>query len=359
MARPHVTRRPCPTWGWVVALLLLTSLARGAERSFDFAADQVGQPPRDFLSRLTGSGAPGEWRIIDAPTDAPAGQPRSSVAVQHPVLAQLSRDATDERFPLLIFEPEIFDDFSFSTRFKTVAGETEQMAGVAFRYQDEKNYYVVRASSLGNSFVFYKFVDGIRSNPIGVQTAIPTNTWHELAVQCVGNEIRCQLNGQTLFPSLTDNSFTEGRVGFWTKSDSVSYFRDAKIVYSPKDPPAKTLVREVLERYPRLAGVRICARPAPGSPPRILASSNPDEVGQSGSPIDQDVLAKGAIFYGKDQKISEVAMPIQDRNGETIASVRVLLERFPGQTEANAIARARPIVDYIQARVLTAKDLTR
>lgn len=342
-----------------MTLLLLTSLARAAELSFDFASENVGQPPRDFLGSLTGEGPPGEWRIIEDPTEIRAGQPRSSVAVQHPVLAQLSSDPTDERFPILIYEPEIFDDFTFTTRFKTVAGGIEQMAGVAFRYQDEKNYYVVRASSLGNSFVFYKFVDGIRSNPIGVQTTIPTNTWHELSVACAGNEIRCLLNGQLLFPQLTDNSFIDGRLGFWTKSDSISYFRDARIVYSPKEPPAKTLVRDVLARYPRLAGVRICAPPSPGSPPRILASSRPDEVGQPGTSVDQDVLDKGALFYGKDKKISEVAMPIRDRNGEPIASVRILLDRFPGQTEANAIARARPIVDYIQARVLTARDLIR
>jgi hypothetical protein len=190
-----------------------------------------------------------------------------------------------------------------------------------------------------------------------VQTVIPTNTWHELTVECLGNEIRCRLNGRELFPTLTDNSFIEGRIGFWTKSDSVSYFRDTRIVYSPKAPPAKTLVREVMTRYPRLAGVKICAPPTPGSPPQIIASSNPNDIGQPGTDVDHEVLSQGAIFHGKDKKISEVAMPIRDRNGDPIASVRVLLDRFPGQTEANAIARARPIVDYIQARVLTAKDL--
>jgi hypothetical protein len=358
VARSPSTPSPSTAWRWATVLLLLTSLAHAAERSFDFASETVGQPPRDFLGTLTGDGPPGKWQIIDDLAETQAGQPRSSVPIQHPVLAQLSSDPTDERFPLLIFQPEVFGDFSFTTRFKTVAGQTEQMAGVAFRYQDERNYYVVRASSLGNSFVFYKFVDGIRSNPIGVQTAIPTNTWHELTVECLGNEIRCRLNGRELFPTLTDNSFTEGRIGFWTKSDSISYFRDARIVYTPRDPPAKTLVREIMTRYPRLVGVKICAPPSPGSPPRILASSNPDEVGQPGTEVDHDVLAQGAIFYGKDKKTSEVAMPLRDRNGDPIASVRVLLDRFPGQTEANALARAQPILEYLQHRILTARDLT-
>jgi hypothetical protein len=340
-------------------LLLLTTIARAAERSFDFASETLGQPPRDFSSALTGGGPPGEWRIIDDPAETPTGLPRSSVTVRHPVLAQLSTDATDERFPLLIYQPEVFGDFTLTTRFKTVAGTTERMAGIAFRYQDEKNYYVVRASSLGNSFVFYKFVDGIRSNPIGVQTDVPANTWHELTVECVGNEIRCRLNSRELFPTLTDSSFAEGRLGFWTKSDSVTYFRDARIVYTPKDASAKSIVREVMTRYPRLAGVKICAPPAPGQPPRILASNLPEEIGKPGNDVDRDVLAQGAIFYGKDKRISEVALPLRDRNGDPIASVRVLLDRFPGQTEANALARAQPMLDYIQSRILTAQDLIR
>ena len=39
-------------------------------------------------------------------------------------------------------------------------------AGVAFRYQDPKNYYVVRASALGGNVRFYKFVNGVRSDPL-------------------------------------------------------------------------------------------------------------------------------------------------------------------------------------------------
>ncbi len=345
--------------GWILAVLLVPSLLRAADLAFDFSADPIGHPPRDFLSTVTGNAPPGDWQILSDNDLADPRQPPSSVQVQHPVLAQLSRDPTDERFPLLIYQPLTFSDFTLTTRFKTVSGTVEQMAGVAFRYQDEQNYYVLRASSLGDSFVFYKFVEGIRSNPVGVQTHIATNTWHELTVKCLGNEIRCQLDGRELFPSLTDTSFAEGRIGFWTKSDSVSYFRDASINYTPKEPPAKNLLRETMTRFPRLAGLRICAAPAPGAPPGIIASSRPEEVGQPGTGVDRDVLAKGAIFYGKDGDISEVAMPIRDRNGEPIASVRVLLNRFPGQTEANAIARARPIVDYLQSRVLTAKDLAR
>ncbi len=91
------------------------------------------------------------------------------------------------------------------------------MAGIAFRIQDENNFYVLRASALGNSFRFYKVVQGERSAPIGPQINIPGGAWHEMTVVCKGNQIRCSLNGKELIPALTDNSFPAGKIGFWTK----------------------------------------------------------------------------------------------------------------------------------------------
>ena len=51
-------------------------------------------------------------------------------------------------------------------------------------------------------------------------------------------------------------------------------------------------------------------------------------------------------------------MPLRDRNGESIAAVRVAMESFTGQTEQNALARARPLVKQIQARVQTAAEFS-
>ena len=72
------------------------------------------------------------------------------------VVAQLARDTTDNHYPMLVLGDERYGDFTFTTRFKMVDGDTEQMAGVAFRIQDENNFYVVRANVLGSTFYFYK-----------------------------------------------------------------------------------------------------------------------------------------------------------------------------------------------------------
>src|SRR5207247_226680 len=104
-----------------------------------------------------------------------------------PVLAQVNQDPTDERFPLLVFDGETFSDFTLTTRFKLVRGDVEQMAGLAFRVQDEKNFYVIRASGLGNNVRFYKVVGGVRSAPIGPEQPVAKGVWHELKVQCKAN----------------------------------------------------------------------------------------------------------------------------------------------------------------------------
>ena len=245
----------------------------GAQRVFNFDETPAGQLPKGFRSALGGGGQPGEWKIVvdeGSPLLSPIS-PKAPKTNQRSVLGQVSRDRTDERFPMLIFDEETLGDFTFTTRFKLVDGQEEQMAGLAFRIQDERNYYYVRASALGNSFYFFKIVEGVRSPPIGAKVEIPKGVWHEMSVECKGHEIRASFNGKELIPALGDKSFKSGKIGFWTKSDSVSYFSDARLAYTPREILAQVMVRETLQRYPRLRGLKICA--VPTNSPSAVSSS--------------------------------------------------------------------------------------
>lgn len=342
-----------------VATLGLAAWALAAERKFEFDEGALDQMPAGFRSYVTGQGKPGEWRVVldDLPAVLPFASPDAPRTNRRPVLAQLARDPTDEHFPVLVFEGEVFGDFTFTTRFKTVAGDKERMAGVAFRFQDEQNYYVLRASSLGNSFKFYKFIGGQRSVPIGPDIQIPSGVWHEMAVECRGNQIRCRLNGEEVIPPLTDNSFAYGRVGFWTKSDSVSHFADARIVYTPREPLAKVALRAALEKYPRLLGLSLYAPAGPENILQVVAASDAQKLGQRGGPVEADVIARGVTYFGREKTQLLVTLPLHDRNGEPVAALRVALKPFPGQTEQNAIARALPIAKDIERRFRTLREL--
>jgi hypothetical protein len=343
---------------WALALLAWPAMA--AEHKFDFAEVRENQAPPGFRSIVTGEGKPGDWRVImdEVPPLLQSLSRAAPAVAKQAVLAQLAQDPTDEHFSLLIYEGGTIDDFTLTTRFKTVKGVQEKMAGIAFRIQNPTNYYVVRASSLGNNLRFYKVLNGQRGPLVGPEVPIPSGVWHELTVECKGNAIRCLLNGKELITA-TDkvNPFTSGKIGFWTKSDSVSYFADAKLIYKPHEAPAQTLVRETLKKYPRLLGLQLYVLGDDSKTPRLLASKNTNEVNRAGSKIEQDVIEHGTPYYGKEKGFVSVVLPMRDRNGDSVAAVRVIMKRSAGQNEQHAFARAQPVIQEMQSRFGSLQDL--
>jgi hypothetical protein len=292
------------------------------------------------------------------PSLLPTLTPGARAVAKKAVLAQLAQDPTDEHFPMLIYEGETVGDFKLTTRFKTVKGVVDQMAGIAFRIQNETNYYVVRASSLGNNLRFYKMTQGLRGQLVGPEVPVPSGVWHELTVECKGNSIRCLLNGKELI-AVTDkvNPFTSGKIGFWTKSDAVSYFADTRLVYTPHEAPAQALVRATVKKYPRLLGLQVYVLGNEPKTTRLLASKNAAEAGRAGGKVELDVIAQGTPYYGKEKESVSVVLPLRDRNGEPVAAVRVIMKPSLGQMEQEAFARAVPVVGEMQKRVASLQDL--
>ncbi len=343
----------------LLSALLTGHALDGAELAFDFRQEQAGETPRDFTSMLAGSGPPGEWKIVEdeVPSLLAPLSPNAPCGGRQGVLAQLSKDTTDERFPMLVYADETFGDFTLTTRFKLVSGTAEQMAGIAFRIQDEKNYYYIRASGLGNSFYFFKIVNGVRSDPIGNKFEIKRGVWHDLTIECKGTTIRALMNGKPAIPQLDDKSFTSGKVGFWTKSDSVSYFGDTMINYKPRETLAQILVKDAYKKYPRLEQLKIYAPMSGAEDIRIVASLDSKEVGQPAPKEASEVLSKRGYFYGKNSGEVVLTLPLHDNNGDKVAAVRLVMKSFVGQTENNALARAMPVVKSMEIRIQTLKDL--
>ena len=341
----------------IFALFIVVLPAPAAELVFDWVGAR--ELPKGFRSMLSGTGPPGEWKIIldQAPSLLPAISPKATNRNVRPVLAQVSKDPTDARYPMLVFDGETFTDFTVTTQFKIVDGMEEQMAGLAFRIQDEANYYYVRASALGGNVNFFKMQDGQLIGPIGGKAEIPKGVWQELSIQCQGNQIKFSLNGAEIVPPMRDNTFNSGKIGFWTKSDSVSYFAETRITYTPRVRLAQSLVSDAIKKYPRLQRLKISAPDAGSTEPKVIASSDPGDVGQPAKKEAADVIARGVIYHGEDKGKVFVTMPLKDSNGDSIAAVEVVMKAFPGQTEKNAIARAMPIVKQLEARVRNAAEL--
>jgi hypothetical protein len=338
--------------------LVLAAPAFSAELKIDFSDLSEGSSPTNFFGAVAGGGRPGDWKILlDAvpPLLAPLTD-KAPVEAKRAVLAQTSEDPTDEHFPMFIYDGETFRDFRLTTRFKIVGGTMEQMAGVVFRFQNASNFYVFRASALGRNVRFYKMVDGVRSDPIGPSVDFTTNTWHTLTVSGQGNQFTFWLDDRLVMPPLQDNTFAEGKVGFWTKSDAVSYFSDTTVDYTPRIPAAQALVDGIMEKQPRILGLQIYALNSQNQP-RVIASKDKSEVGQPGTDAEAKAITDGAVSYGKEKGVDILILPLHDRNGDPIAAVRLRLKSFLGETEQNAVTRATILVKQMQAEVTSAAAL--
>jgi hypothetical protein len=193
--------------GGVTALTGLDAKAQGTIRiDFERAA---------YTAGLTGCGPPPRWALVED-----GG---------HKVLAEASKDTTDYRFPLAIFDQPIAADLDVAVRFKPVSGEVDRAAGLAVRLTDANNYYVVRANAAEDNVRLYKVVTGQRRQFAGANVKVPTGVWQELRLGARGSRFEVFLNGKSLF-SATDTTFSAaGKVALWTKADSVTYFDDLRI----------------------------------------------------------------------------------------------------------------------------------
>ena len=194
-------------------------VAAGRSFIYSFDADSVGQIPAKFHAALTGAGAKAEW-VVQAEATSPS-QPN--------VLAQLSDDRTDYRFPLAIADEGAFHDLDLRVKFKAVSGRTDRAAGLVFRLKDANNYYVARANALENNYRLYHVLDGRRQQFAGANINVTSSEWHELRVECIGNNITCYFDGEKKIEAKDDTFKEAGKVGLWTKADSVTYFDDLTV----------------------------------------------------------------------------------------------------------------------------------
>jgi hypothetical protein len=132
-------------------------------------------------------------------------------------------------YPSLCLSDSVYTDIEASVRFKPISGQEDQAAGIIFRVQDGDNYYIFRANALENNVIFFLYASGRRSILKRSSVSVPAGQWQELKVEVVGNRFRGFLDGR-LVAEVSDDSYLAGRVGLWTKADSVTCFDDVRVI---------------------------------------------------------------------------------------------------------------------------------
>jgi hypothetical protein len=119
---------------------------------------------------------------------------------------------------------EDFRAGTISVRFKGVAGRIDQAAGILFDLKPNGDYYAVRANPLENNLVLWQFKHGKRSSVQWVKdTPTPSGKWHRLEVEVRGQTVVASLDGKAYLTQDLQEPVS-GRVGLWSKADSVVYF---------------------------------------------------------------------------------------------------------------------------------------
>ncbi len=204
-------------WAVFVLTFFLLEMNDMSNHAISFEGAQIGATPEGWTSTLTGSGDP-KW-TVESDRTAPS---------KLTVLRQSGR-AT---YPLILKNDTNIRDGFVEMKFKAIAGSEDRAAGIVWRAQDANNYYVVRANALEDNVVLYKTVKGARSSldivgrkgGYGVNVAVPASTWHTLRIDFKGPRFGVSFNGKQLF-EVEDSTFPDaGKLGLWTKADSITLF---------------------------------------------------------------------------------------------------------------------------------------
>src|SRR3989441_12593000 len=197
------------TLATILAIPLLAGVALADTVNFDNF--KTGAPPPGWTATKTGSGT-AKW-TIEQDDSAPS----------KPNVLKQSGVAT---YPVCFKNDTSLKDGFVEVKFKAISGKEDQAGGVVWRLKDANNYYVARANALEDNVTIYDTVNGRRTERKRTNTKVATNQWHTLRVDFQGNHFSVTFDGKKAI-EWDDQTFKDaGKVGVWTKADSVTLFDD-------------------------------------------------------------------------------------------------------------------------------------
>ena len=203
--------------------LLITSLASLAVAAFasadavNFDNLKTGAAPPGWTATQTGSGS-AKWSVE-----------KDDSAPSQPNVLKQSGEAT---FPVCFKNDTNLKDGFVEVKFKPVSGKEDQAGGLIWRVRDANNYYIARANALEDNVTIYHTINGSRVAFKNINTKVTSGVWHTLRVDFEGNKFTVSFDGKKVIEA-NDESFKEaGKVGVWTKADSVTLFDN--FTYGPR-----------------------------------------------------------------------------------------------------------------------------
>ena len=80
-----------------------------------------------------------------------------------------------------------------------------------------------------DNVILFKTVQGKRSKIQEVPVKVTAGEWHKLRFEAKGRRLTISFDGKQVINTSDDTFVNPGKVGLWTKADSVSAFADLNI----------------------------------------------------------------------------------------------------------------------------------
>ncbi len=202
---------------------------------FDLSAEKSGQESAVFLSAV------GNWVVTEddgkkvllvdgrewrrgQPAVGLADKARALYGARHEEF--LDSVKAFAYFPITVARGiEDFHDGEISMRFKLLGGQMDQCAGILFDVKPNGDYLAVRYNKKDVNVVLWTFNEGkrrfVKKGPEEVD--LPLKEWHDLKIVVKGTSLTAFLDGK-LFFEYTLPRTVSGKVGLWSKTDSVAEF---------------------------------------------------------------------------------------------------------------------------------------
>ena len=195
----------------LLVLVAVTLMARMAESVDNFDSSPIGGAPAGWTATLTGSGN-AKWTVE-----------KDDTAPSKPNVLRQSGVAT---YPICFKDDTSLKDGFVEVKFKPISGKEDQAGGLIWRLKDANNYYIARANALEDNVTIYHTINGKRTEKKRAGMKVPPNVWHSLRVDFQGNHFVVTYDGKKAIEWDDDTFKDAGKVGVWTKADSVTMFDD-------------------------------------------------------------------------------------------------------------------------------------
>lgn len=229
-------------------IVMISSLAAFAQTAktirIDVAQERTGAEPTQFLPIV------GNWIVANAGgknvlmvdgRQWKRGDPSGGLADKARLIYGSKHEDFIDNVKAFAYFPyavaQGVDDFrngEISMRFQIVEGALDQCAGILFNVKPNGDYLTVRFNGKEDNLVLWTFNKGTRKFVKKGSEDMPLKTreWHSMKIAVQGTKLEGYLNGKLLLQHTLPEAVS-GKVGVWSKTDSVSYFDEYAVTPAP------------------------------------------------------------------------------------------------------------------------------